>query len=127
MAPRYPLARSEPSTATPSAPPATRVVSLIAEPTLILASGSEPMIASVAGAIAEPMPKPEQHQRAGDQAVAGVDVGTAEQRSERATIARPDGTTTRMPSRSVSLADSGPPSTRPAATGIVRRPASSAV
>ena len=58
MSPRYPLARSEPSTATPSAPPATRVVSLIAEPTLILAAGSEPMIASVAGAIAEAMPKP---------------------------------------------------------------------
>ena len=58
MSPRYPLARREPSTATPSAPPATRVVSLIAEPTLILASGSEPMIASVAGAIAVAMPKP---------------------------------------------------------------------
>jgi hypothetical protein len=33
-------------------------VSLIAEPTLILASGREPMIASVAGAIAVAMPKP---------------------------------------------------------------------
>ena len=58
MSPRYPLARSDPSTATPSAPPATRVVSLIADPTLIFASGSEPMIASVAGAIAFAMPKP---------------------------------------------------------------------
>ena len=58
MSPRYPQARSDPSTATPSAPPATRVVSLIADPTLIFASGSEPMIASVAGAIAFAMPKP---------------------------------------------------------------------
>ena len=58
MAPRYPEARREPSTATPREPPAIRVVSLIAEPTLILAAGREPMIASVAGAIAVAIPKP---------------------------------------------------------------------
>ena len=35
-----------------------RVASLTAEPTLAFSSGSEPMIASVAGAIAMPMPMP---------------------------------------------------------------------
>ena len=114
MSPRYPLARSDPSTATPSAPPATRVVSLIAEPTLILAAGSEPMIASVAGAIAERHAEAEQHQRARDQAVARCRVGQREQPQRdrdhrRARRAR----RTRIPSRSVSLADSGPPTTRP--------------
>ena len=47
-----------PRIATPSAPPTCRVVSFIAEPTPAFASGSEPMIDSVAGAIAVPMPRP---------------------------------------------------------------------
>jgi hypothetical protein len=79
-----------------------RVASLTAEPTLALAIGSEPMIASVAGAIAVPMPKP------------------------AATIVMPLATTTFVPSAAVMRADSGPPMTSPAATGSVRRPASSA-
>ena len=58
MSPRYWLARSDPRIATPSAPPVVRVVSLTAEPTLALSSGSEPITDSVAGAIAMPMPKP---------------------------------------------------------------------
>jgi hypothetical protein len=44
--------------ATPSAPPIWRVVSFIAEPTPAFASGSEPMIDSVAGVIASAMPEP---------------------------------------------------------------------
>ena len=44
--------------ATPSAPPTCRVVSFIAEPTPAFASGSEPMIDSVAGVIASAMPVP---------------------------------------------------------------------
>jgi hypothetical protein len=47
-----------PNTATPSAPPTWRVVSFMAEPTPALASGSEPMIDSVAGAMVKPMPMP---------------------------------------------------------------------
>ena len=43
-------------TATPSAPPTWRVVSLTAEPTPAFARGSEPMIDSVAGAMTSPMP-----------------------------------------------------------------------
>ena len=54
----YALAVMLPSTATPSAPPISRVVSFTAEPTPALSTGSEPMIESVAGAIAVPMPMP---------------------------------------------------------------------
>ena len=47
-----------PRMATPNAPPISRVVSFIAEPTPAFAGGTEPMIESVAGAIARPMPRP---------------------------------------------------------------------
>ena len=47
-----------PRIATPSAPPISRVVSFIAEPTPAFSGGSDPMIDSVAGAIARPMPTP---------------------------------------------------------------------
>jgi hypothetical protein len=47
-----------PSTATPSVPPTSRTTSFIADPIPAFAFGSEPMIASVTGAIARPMPKP---------------------------------------------------------------------
>ncbi len=45
-----------PSTATPSAPPSSRVVSFTAEPTPALCSGSDRMIAPVDGAVVRPMP-----------------------------------------------------------------------
>ena len=45
-----------PTIATPSAPPIWRVVSFTAEPTPALASGSDPMIDSVAGAITRAWP-----------------------------------------------------------------------
>ena len=48
----------EPNTATPTAPPIWRVVSLTADPTPALARGSEPMIESVHGAITFAMPAP---------------------------------------------------------------------
>ena len=54
---RYAEVAMLPSTATPRAPPSSRVVSLIAEPTPALSSGTEPMIAPVAGAIARLMPR----------------------------------------------------------------------
>ena len=47
-----------PRTATPSVPPTSRTTSFMAEPTPALALGSAPMIASVAGAMARPMPAP---------------------------------------------------------------------
>ena len=42
-----------------------------------------------------------------------------------ATIVSPAATTARVPSRSASFADSGPPSTSPSATGVMRSPAAS--
>ena len=47
-----------PMTATPSAAPTSRLVSFTAEPTPALSRGSEPMIDSVDGASARPMPLP---------------------------------------------------------------------
>ena len=51
-------ANTLPSTATPSAPPVWRVVSLTADPTPARLGGSEPMIDSVAGAWVSPRPMP---------------------------------------------------------------------
>ena len=53
------------------------VVSLTAEPTPALAGGSEPMIESVAGAIASPMPNAEERLADADQQVAAVPTVTA--------------------------------------------------
>ena len=50
-----------PITATPSAPPTWRVVSLIAEPTPARALGTALMIDAVAGAIVSPMPSAKRH------------------------------------------------------------------
>ena len=47
-----------PSTAMPSVPPSSRTTSFMADPMPALARGSAPMIASVAGDIARPMPWP---------------------------------------------------------------------
>src|SRR5437660_1679402 len=55
---RYPVARMLPRTATPRAPPTSRVVSLTAEPTPALANGIDSMIAPVAGAVVSAMPAP---------------------------------------------------------------------
>jgi hypothetical protein len=54
---------TEPMTATPIAPPTCRVVSLTAEPTPALPSGSELMIDSVAGAMVSAMPVAMRHMR----------------------------------------------------------------
>ena len=55
---RNTLANTEPMMATPRAPPICRVVSFMADPTPAFEGGREPMIDSVAGAIARPMPMP---------------------------------------------------------------------
>ena len=57
-----PDASTLPSTATPSAPPACRVVSFMAEPTPAFSFGTEPMIDSVADGIAIDIP-PDMHTR----------------------------------------------------------------
>jgi hypothetical protein len=53
---RYPDESALPSTATPSAAPSSRVVSFVADPTPARAFETAPMIDSVAGAIARPIP-----------------------------------------------------------------------
>ena len=55
---RYTALVMLPRIATPRAPPIWRVVSLTADPTPALASGSEPMIELVAGVITMPSPVP---------------------------------------------------------------------
>ncbi|MEZ5137591.1 MAG: hypothetical protein R2711_02065 [Acidimicrobiales bacterium] len=47
---------SEPSTATPRAPPSSRVVSFMAEPTPALPSGTELMMSVVSGVMTVAMP-----------------------------------------------------------------------
>ena len=59
--------------ATPRAPPTNRVVSLTAEPTPAWARGSEPMIDSVAGAMARPIPAATIMLATMQERVAGVD------------------------------------------------------
>jgi hypothetical protein len=44
--------------ATPRAPPTSRVVSFTAEPTPAFSRGREPMMESVAGVMARPIPTP---------------------------------------------------------------------
>src|SRR5271163_4834779 len=51
-------ANTLPTIATPRVPPSSRVVSLTAEPTPALSGLSDPMIASVAGAVVSPRPVP---------------------------------------------------------------------
>ena len=59
-----------PSTATPRAPPTSRLVSLTAEPTPALASGMDSMTAPVAGAVVMAMPAAQEHQADGQMDVA---------------------------------------------------------
>ena len=54
--PEYTDAKTLPTIATPRVPPSWRVVSLTAEPTAALSADSDPMIASVAGAVVNPRP-----------------------------------------------------------------------
>ena len=54
-------------TAMPSVPPTSRTTSFMAEPMPALARGSAPMIASVAGDMARPMPVAHESERRGDE------------------------------------------------------------
>ena len=73
------LAMSDPNTATPTAPPICRVVSLTAEPTPAFAFGSEPMIESVHGAITLAMPTAHHHRHHDHDVGAAVDLEHREQ------------------------------------------------
>src|SRR5207244_13288894 len=58
---RYSVAPTLPMTATPSAPPTWRVVSLTAEPTPARSRPTAPMIDAVAGARVRATPRPSRH------------------------------------------------------------------
>ena len=110
----------------PSVPATSRTTSFIAEPTPALAFGSEPMIASVAGAIAMPMPAPIV---ASTSAMCPSVVCTSKPAtitSAPATAARPDATGTFVPTLRVSITLVRAVSIIPAAIGSIRTPAESA-
>ena len=115
-----------PTIATPSAPPTWRVVSFTAEPTPGLrASGSEPMIDSVAGAITSAIPKPmsiSRHTRSPYELSTWSPVMST---SPIPASARPLATVILVPIRSTILALSGDMTSMITANGSRRMPASS--
>ena len=112
-----------PITATPSAPPVWRVVSLTAEPTPALPGGNEPMIDSVAGADVKPMPRPNSTRTSpprttDDMIVSDAYIASAAATSEQATDDDPLGAERARPARGAC----GAPTMIPTATGAVMRP-----
>ena len=93
--------------ATPSAPPTSRVVSLTAEPTPALSRGSEPMIDSVAGATASPMPPPISSIAMAMRPYPLVTVDVDATTRPAAKSSMPVTTTRLVPSRSTSFDDDG--------------------
>src|SRR5215510_11542080 len=115
-----------PSTATPSVPPISRVVSFTAEPTPALAGGRDDRIDSVAGAAADPSPNPI---RIIAVAITGYGVETSlvEAIANPAAMnRRPVATTSLVPMRCTTLGEVTAAATIANANGSVRTPASSA-
>ena len=107
--------------ATPSAPPTWRVVSFIAEPTPAFASGSEPMIDSVAGVIASDMPVPRTMIASSTWGYADVDRGVVDMNHSPApTVAMPATTSTLFPSRFTSRPVIGETTISTSAIGATR-------
>src|SRR6478736_2232186 len=95
-------------TATPRAPPTCRVVSLTAEPTPALPSGTEPIIDSVAGAMVSAMPLANSACRQTISGQYALDaLNDAHDTSPPVTISRPDPTTSFVPKRCTKRALSG--------------------
>src|SRR5581483_2843169 len=91
--------RIDPITATPTAPPICRVVSLTADPTPAFARGSEPMIESVAGAMTLPMPSPRIIDTTITHSVLASGCSMRNRPQPKPTIARPVPTTALLPNR----------------------------
>ena len=123
MCAAYTLDTTLPMTATPSAPPTWRVVSLTAEPTPAFSRGSEPITDSVAGAIVMPMPDGHQAEQADHEQVRRVAWMNDSDSSAAAMISRPAVTTRFVPTRSTTRADSGATTIIVRAYGIIRTPA----
>src|SRR5436190_5569187 len=122
----YADAKMLPRIATPSAPPTCRVVSFIAEPSPALASGSEPMMDSVAGTIAVPIPNPRITSDTTTCAYPDAVVSVPMNHSPPATIVIPAATRVLLPNRPVSRPDAGALIISTSASGATRMPASRA-
>ena len=93
-----------PSSATPTAPPTWRVVSLTADPTPAFERGSDPMIDSVAGAMTFAIPTPSRTATPMMNQTLVVGVNVRNINSDVATINSPAPTTIFVPARSTSRA-----------------------
>ena len=101
-------------------------MSLTADPTPALAGGSEPMIASVAGAWTRPSPPPMKNMATTITAYGVETPLVAAMAKPTAIDSRPPVTTTLVPIRSASLAAIGAVEAVNTANGTVRMPASRA-
>ena len=114
-----------PKTAMPSAPPTSRVVSFMAEPTPALASGTALMMLPVAGAAVIAIPEA-RSTRATARTTYGVSVPTwLKTAMPSPTMKRPRAIVRPLPMRSASGALRGETTMNVAAIGSVARPASS--
>src|SRR3954469_13400922 len=120
-------ANTLPRIATPRAPPIWRVVSFIAEPRPAFASGNEPMIDSVAGTIAVPMPTPRITRAISTWGSPDVTVIVPRYPSPIATAVIPNATSTLLPKRSTNRPASGAVTISTSAMGATRMPACNGV
>src|SRR5581483_6265937 len=116
-----------PSTATPRAPPSSRVVSLTADPTPALRSGIDAMIPVVDGAIDRPIPAPIVTMASTRCQYGDATSDWARNSRPRATISRPVLTTLRLPKCSTNRALAGAATIIMKAIGSMRTPASRAL
>ena len=112
-----------PRTATPSAPPSSRVVSFHAEPTPAFLSGSEVIIEAVAGAMVEAIPVAVMT-RKNARKMEGVSTSTREVKANPSpTITNPVDMTRLRPNLSTIRAERGAATIIVTAMGNVARPA----
>src|SRR6476659_215231 len=111
-----------PMTAMPIAPPVWRVVSLTAEPTPALPSGSEPMIDSVAGAVVSPTPTPSSNLTAAPATNDDMTVFDAYSSIAAEVMTIPVTTTRLVPQRNTNRGAFGAATIIPIATGIAISP-----
>src|SRR5439155_24894435 len=119
----YADANTLPRIATPRAPPICRVVVFIADPTPALASGSEPMIDSVAGVIASAMPVPRTMIEINTWPYPDAIVRVDRYQSPAATVPIPSATRTLFPSWFTSRPVIGETTINTTAIGATRYPA----
>src|SRR3954451_4636225 len=120
-------ANTLPRIATPRAPPIWRVVSFIADPSPAFASGREPMIDSVAGTIAVPMPSPRITRAMSTCGYPDDTVIVASNPRPSATAVMPAATRTLLPTRVTNRPASGGATIKTSAIGATRKPACSGV